>query len=59
MAQITFEVDYPHADSTFPNTLAIATKLVEEARLDQRETDMLFRSNAIAAYGLERFGIEA
>ena len=57
MGQITFEVDYPHADSTFPHTLATATKLVEEAGLDQSEVDLLFRRNAIRAYGLERFGI--
>ncbi len=57
MAQITFEVDYPHSDSTFPNTLETASRLVEEAGLDQREIDMLFRENAIRAYGLERFGI--
>jgi predicted TIM-barrel fold metal-dependent hydrolase len=57
MGQITFEVDYPHADSTFPNTLQTATRLVEEAGLDQGEVDQLFRTNAIRAYGLERFGI--
>jgi predicted TIM-barrel fold metal-dependent hydrolase len=57
MRQITFEVDYPHADSTFPNTLETATRLVKEAGLDQDEVDQLFRTNAIRAYGLERFGI--
>jgi len=57
MGQITFEVDYPHADSTFPETLETATRLVEEAGLDQGEVDQLFRTNAIRAYGLERFGI--
>jgi predicted TIM-barrel fold metal-dependent hydrolase len=57
MGQITFEVDYPHADSTFPHTLETATRLVEEAGLDQDEVDQLFRTNAIRAYGLERFGI--
>lgn len=59
MGQITFEVDYPHTDSTFPHTLETATRLVAEAGLDQREADMLFRQNAIRAFGLERFGITA
>jgi len=57
MGQITFEVDYPHADSTFPHTLETATQLAVDAGLDQSEVDMLFRTNAIRAYGLERFGI--
>jgi predicted TIM-barrel fold metal-dependent hydrolase len=57
MGQITFEVDYPHADSTFPNTLETATRLAEQAKLDETEIYQLFRGNAIRAYGLERFGI--
>jgi len=59
MGQITFEVDYPHADSTFPRTLETATQLVAEAGLNQEEVDLLFRGNAIRAYGLERFGVTA
>lgn len=57
MSQITFEVDYPHADSTFPNTLETATRLAEQAGLDESEIQQLFRGNAIRAYGLDRFGI--
>ena len=59
MGQITFEIDYPHADTTFPYALETATALVEAAGLDQHEVDQLFRTNAIRAYGLERFGITA
>jgi hypothetical protein len=59
MDQITFEVDFPRADSTFPHTLETATHLVTDAGLDEHEIYKLFRGNAIRAYGLERFGIEA
>jgi predicted TIM-barrel fold metal-dependent hydrolase len=58
MDQITFEVDYPHADSTFPHTRETATRLANDAGLDEEETWKLFRGNAIEAYGLSRFGIE-
>jgi predicted TIM-barrel fold metal-dependent hydrolase len=57
MDQITFEVDYPHADSTFPNTKDVATLQVEKAGLNDEEIYKLLRGNAINAYGLERFGI--
>jgi predicted TIM-barrel fold metal-dependent hydrolase len=57
MDQITFEVDYPHADSTFPHTLETATHIVTKAGLTQQETYKLLRGNAIRAYGLHRWGI--
>ena len=57
MDQITFEVDYPHADSTFPHTLETATSIADRAGLDDDEAYKLFRGNAIRAYKLERFGI--
>ena len=59
MDQITFEVDYPHADSTFPHTKKIATEICENAGLSDDETYKLLRGNAIKAYKLERFGISA
>lgn len=59
MDQITFEVDYPHADSTFPHTKKIATEICENAGLSDDETYKLLRGNAIEAYGLARFGISA
>ena len=37
MDQICFEVDYPHADTTFPHTKEIATKIVTNAGLDDDE----------------------
>jgi predicted TIM-barrel fold metal-dependent hydrolase len=55
--QICFEVDYPHADSTFPNTHKVAFEIATQAGLTQEECYKLFRGNAIKAFGLERFGI--
>jgi len=57
MDQITFEVDYPHADTTFPRTRQVATQICEAAGLDDTETYKLLRGNAIRAFGLGRFGI--
>ena len=57
MDRITFEVDYPHADSTFPHTEKIATSICEKAGLDDDEIYALMRGNAITAFGLHRWGI--
>jgi hypothetical protein len=57
MEQIMFEVDYPHADSTFPHTVDTLTRIVTEAQLSDDEIYQFVRGNAIAAYGLARFGI--
>jgi predicted TIM-barrel fold metal-dependent hydrolase len=57
MDQICFETDYPHADSTFPNSEAVAIEICSKAGLDEAETYKLLRGNAIQAFGLERFGI--
>ena len=60
MDQITFEVDYPHADSTFPHTQEVATKIVQRAELTTEETYKLLRGNAINLYHLDRYhGITA
>ena len=32
MSQIMFEVDYPHGDSTWPNTRAVAEKIAHRSR---------------------------
>jgi hypothetical protein len=58
MTQIMFETDYPHGDSTWPNSRAVLEKIVTAAGLDEHETYDLARGNAIRCYGLERFGIE-
>ncbi len=59
MDRICFEVDYPHADGTFPNTEKVATEMCANAGLDEAETYQLLRGNAIEAFGLARFGITA
>lgn len=59
MDQITFEVDFPHSDSTYPHTLDVATTLATNAGLSEAETTKLFRTNAIDAYGLHEFGVDA
>jgi predicted TIM-barrel fold metal-dependent hydrolase len=57
MDQICFETDYPHADSTFPLSKEVLTKICAEAELNDEEIYKLTRGNAIKAFGLERFGI--
>ena len=54
---ILFETDYPHSDGTFPHSRKIARDLFAAAGMDARECQAVLRGNAIAAYGLERFGI--
>ena len=54
---ILFETDYPHSDGTFPHSRKIARELFAAAGMDAHECYMVLRGNAIAAYGLERFGI--
>ena len=55
MDQITFEVDYPHADSTFPVSKEVATKIVQRAGLTDLETYKLMRGNAINLYRLGKY----
>jgi predicted TIM-barrel fold metal-dependent hydrolase len=57
MDQICFETDYPHADSTFPHSKEVLTKICAQAGLSDEEIYKLVRGNAIRAFGLERFGI--
>jgi predicted TIM-barrel fold metal-dependent hydrolase len=59
MEQIMFETDYPHTDSTFPHSRAVAERLVTAAGLDRAETHALLRGNAIHCYQLQAYGIEA
>ena len=48
---ITFETDYPHTDSTWPNTKEVATKLMEGVAPDVVEKIM--RGNARRMLGLD------
>jgi predicted TIM-barrel fold metal-dependent hydrolase len=43
--QLTFESDYPHQDSTWPNTRKYAEEAMKD--LSQEEVDKIVRSNAI------------
>jgi predicted TIM-barrel fold metal-dependent hydrolase len=57
MSQIMFETDYPHADSTFPESKLVAEKMIAEAGLSSHEARLFLRANAIACYDLGQFGI--
>ena len=57
MDQISFETDYPHADSTFPHSKKVVEEICAKAGLNDEEIYKLMRGNAIKAFGLERFGI--
>ena len=57
VGQIMFETDFPHADSTYPNSKKVAEELAIAAGLSDEETWKIMRGNAIECFGLERFGI--
>jgi predicted TIM-barrel fold metal-dependent hydrolase len=57
MNHLMFETDYPHSDSTFPNSKAVAAQMIKAADLDADEAYRFLRGNAIECYGLGRFGI--
>ncbi len=59
MDYILFETDYPHANGTWPRSRAVAHELCTAAGMDADECRRLLRGNAVACYGLERFGIAA
>lgn len=59
MDYILFEADFPHANGTWPHTRAVAHRLCSQAGMDADECARLLRRNAVACYGLERFGISA
>jgi predicted TIM-barrel fold metal-dependent hydrolase len=48
---VTFETDYPHSDSTWPDTKEVATKLV--AGLDDDSVTKILRGNAIRLLDLD------
>jgi len=53
--QFTYEVDYPHSDSTWPHTLDIAARHM--AKLSQEHVDAICRTNAIGLFGLSSDGL--
>jgi predicted TIM-barrel fold metal-dependent hydrolase len=58
MSRICFETDYPHADSTFPDSRNILELIAKQAELSAEELYLLARGNAIAAFGLQKYGID-
>jgi hypothetical protein len=48
---VTFETDYPHGDSTWPNTRAMAEAMC--ASLDEETVYKLMRGNAIKMLSLD------
>ena len=49
--RITFETDYPHSDSTWPDSRAVAAKLL--AGLDADSVNKILRANAIELFHLD------
>jgi predicted TIM-barrel fold metal-dependent hydrolase len=49
--QLVFETDYPHQDSTWPDTPKLVAEIAE--RVSPEELEMLVRSNAITMLDLE------
>jgi predicted TIM-barrel fold metal-dependent hydrolase len=59
MEQILFETDYPHTDSTWPDSRKTAEDMCAAAGLNEGEIYQLMRGNAIKAYRLDKyFGIK-
>ena len=54
LEQITYEVDYPHSDSTWPHTKGMAERHM--AKLSQEQADAICRDNAIRLFGLDSNG---
>ena len=46
-----FEVDYPHSDTTFPNSRQIAAERFSQVPAD--EARKIFRNNAIRLFNLD------
>ena len=53
--RLTFEVDYPHADSTFPHTKEVAERMAAKAGFNDYEAHRFFRGNAIDLYKLDKY----
>jgi hypothetical protein len=51
IGQLVFETDYPHQDSTWPDTPAVVEEIA--AAVPRDELELLVRDNAIAMLDLE------
>jgi predicted TIM-barrel fold metal-dependent hydrolase len=59
VAPMSFETDYPHSVTTFPNSRQRVAEMCTNAKLTDEEIVRFLRLNAIDMLGLERFGIVA
>ena len=48
---MVFEVDYPHQDSTWPNTHKVVERIA--AQVSEAELERILRGNAIDMLGLD------
>jgi predicted TIM-barrel fold metal-dependent hydrolase len=53
--QILLETDFPHTDSTYPNSEKVLGDMMIEAGLNDEEIWKVTRGNAIHAYGLDKY----
>ena len=51
---ICFETDYPHTDTTWPNTKDYVEKMIADSGLDEETTYKVLRGNAIRMLELDR-----
>jgi len=51
---LTYEVDYPHSDSTWPRSKELAEKHM--AKLTQAQVDAIVHDNAVRLFGLTAEG---
>ena len=55
--QICYETDYPHAESTWPESREVLGRLSANAGLTEEQVYKVARGNAITAFDLARIGI--
>ncbi len=53
--QILVETDFPHQDSSYPNSKNTFADLISAAGLNEKETKQLVRANAVTVYGLDTY----
>src|SRR5262249_49508836 len=58
MDHILFEVDYPHLDSTFPDSVGAFERIAAAAGLSSQERVKLSRANAVNGLRLARYGLD-
>ena len=49
--QMLFEIDYPHQDTTWPNTMAVVERMAEQ--VSEAELEQIIRTNALAMLGID------